>query len=105
LDVETVVPLGLVINELVTNSLKYAFPDGKDGIIDIELAEFDQLLILIVRDNGIGVSDPDYILEGDSFGYSLINAFANKLDAEVTIRNNGGTEIKLSIKDYKLILP
>jgi two-component sensor histidine kinase len=114
LDVETVVPLGLVINELVTNSLKYnelvtnslryAFTGDSKGVIEIELSGINDVLVLVVKDNGIGISDPDHIIEGDSFGYSFINVFANKLDADLSLEGGEGAKVILKIRDYKKIV-
>ena len=59
LDVETVVPVGLIINELVTNSVKYAFEGRRSGTITIELMEHDDKLRLSVSDDGIGLEDND----------------------------------------------
>ena len=53
-DINTTVPLGLILNELVTNSIKYAFPEGKSGEIKIEFNKKDDEFILIVSDNGVG---------------------------------------------------
>jgi two-component sensor histidine kinase len=104
LDVETVVPLGLVINELVTNSLRYAFTGDSKGVIEIELSGINDVLVLVVKDNGIGISDPDHIIEGDSFGYSFINVFANKLDADLSLEGGEGAKVILKIRDYKKIV-
>ncbi|MES1249670.1 MAG: sensor histidine kinase, partial [Chitinophaga rupis] len=60
LDVDVVVPLGLILNELITNSLKYAFPDGRDGTIKIILKEDPDRLKLAVYDNGVGSTRPEH---------------------------------------------
>ncbi len=97
LDVDTVVPLGLIINELVTNSLKYAFPDGRSGDIRVTLAEAADHLQLVVSDDGVGMSTEE-ISEG--YGSGLIRAFAQKLDADIEIESIDGTTVSLSIRDY-----
>ncbi len=101
LDVDTMIPLGLILNELISNSLKYAFPSEKQGIITIVLKEENKNLLLEVRDNGIGISDHDKNQLGKSFGYRMINAFSNQLDADLKIVSGQGTDVILSIKDYK----
>ena len=90
-------PLGLIINELVANALKYAFPDNRAGIITIFLSEKDEFLHLTVQDDGIGISDAD---QEKGFGSGLIQAFANKLDADLKTTVNDGLTISLIIKDY-----
>ncbi len=103
LDIETVVPLGLIINELVTNSLKYAFPENRIGQITVSLKEKDENLELLVKDNGIGIKNFKEATEGDSFGYKLINSFKKKLNAELvnSSTENEGTSILLKVRNYQ----
>jgi two-component sensor histidine kinase len=101
LDVDSLVPLGLIINELLTNSLKYAFPNGQGGQIDIRIAENEEGLELTVQDNGVGIANPDQIQNGESFGYELIQAFQQKLDAELAIDSTHGTRVSLLIRNYQ----
>jgi two-component system, sensor histidine kinase PdtaS len=101
LDVDTVIPLGLVINELISNSLKYAFKDKEHGEIYVGLKESNKQLELVVRDNGCGFP-PDWSkIQNNSFGYGLINAFAQKLKAKLDIYNNGGACVSMNIARYK----
>jgi len=101
LDVETVVPIGLIINELVTNSVKYAFDGRSVGTITITLQEVDNLLNLVVFDDGIGLDPGQLQSKKDSFGHSLIRAFKDKLDADIDIKSDRGTRVQLLIKSYK----
>ena len=102
LDVETVVPIGLITNELLTNSLKYAFPDNRKGVITIKLREQSNQLQLKISDNGIGL-DPDQLkLKEENFGHSLIRAFRNKLDATIDIHGDNGTEVTIVMNNYKI---
>lgn len=101
LDVDTMIPLGLVLNELISNSLKYAFPGEKNGKIQIQLKENNNMLLLEVRDNGVGISEISKNQLGKSFGYRMINAFSNQLDAKLQVENDNGTVVSLQIKDYK----
>ena len=102
LDVETVVPIGLITNELLTNSLKYAFPDNRKGVITIKLREQSNQLQLKISDNGIGL-DPDQLkLKEENFGHSLIRAFRNKLDATININGDNGTEVTIIMNNYKI---
>ncbi len=100
LDVDTVIPLGLVINELISNALKYAFPN-KQGNINVSLKEMDNELHLSVKDDGIGIKSPDEVLTSDSYGYDLINSLVDKLDGELSILCDVGTQVKAIFKDYK----
>jgi len=98
LHVDTLVPLGLIINELVTNSLKYGFPNDEKGILSIGLKEENELLILNVADNGVGY-DPTTVRE-NSFGSTLISALTEQLEGEMTIDNSEGTSVTIVMKDY-----
>ena len=100
LDVDTVIPLGLILNELITNALKYAFPSGH-GNIHVKISESSQGLLLSVKDNGIGMRNPHGVKVGDSFGFNLIDAFAEKLDGVLDIVIDQGTEVRLLLKVYR----
>jgi two-component sensor histidine kinase len=80
LDVDTAIPLGLILNELVTNSLKYAFPDGGSGTIRIELWKNEQQhLCLMVSDNGVGKAHALADEKSTSFGTNLVTMLSKKL--------------------------
>lgn len=100
LDVDTVVPLGLILNELITNSIKYAFPK-KNGRIDVQLKEEPSFLYLSVSDNGIGIKQKGQNLE-KGFGYEMIHAFSEQLEAEVLVDHRDGTLVSFKIKNYKI---
>ena len=100
LDVDTVIPIGLIVNELVSNSLKYAFPDDRKGLINVALKEEDKKLVLSVKDNGIGMTDEQKESLGKSFGYRLVNVFKDQLRAELTIQGDNGTNVTMEIAKY-----
>ncbi len=80
LDVDTAIPLGLIINELVTNSLKYAFPDGRSGKISIGLWKDEKnRLCLKVSDDGVGQNGAEYIKGSTGFGANLVQMLSKKL--------------------------
>lgn len=100
LDVETVIPLGLIVNELITNSLKYAFPGDLEGTIKVKLQESNGTLHLDVTDDGIGWEQlPEKT--GKSFGYRLINAFKQQLKAQLDIDSTNGTSVHMLIREYR----
>ena len=99
LDVDTMIPLGLILNELVTNSLKYAFPDGKAGKLTIEFREEDGLH-LTVQDDGVGMKNDD-LEKADSFGSRLIRAFLSKMSGTIDYSFVDGTQVDIIINDYK----
>ena len=101
LDVDTVVPIGLIVNELVSNSLKYAFPKTQKGKVSVFLDESGDTLQLIVKDNGKGMNGGIIENLGSSFGYRLIKVLKEQLKAELDIKSDHGTEVSLLIKNYQ----
>ena len=101
LDIDTVVPLGLIANELITNALKHAFKEGEEGVIHVGLKESGNRLYLTVSDNGKGLPEGVLPISGGSLGSKLINSFAGKLDAEVVVDNSNGTSITIDARTYK----
>ncbi len=97
LDVDHVIPLGLIINELVSNALKYAFADLESGIVSISLQKKDEGLHLHVSDNGIGLPKSFFLQETKSLGFRLIKAFAAKLGAELNFAGENGTAVSIII--------
>jgi len=86
LDVDTAIPLGLIINELVTNALKYAFPDGRAGVIHIALWKNEQNhLCLKVSDNGVGQVNALKDGKSTSFGTNLVQMLSKKLKGKPEI--------------------
>lgn len=99
LDVDLSIPLGLVMNELISNALKHAFPKGRSGELKISLKQDKDDLVLRVKDNGVGLSSNKH-REG-SFGTKMIHAFARKLNAEWSIMENEGTIATFRVKNFK----
>jgi two-component sensor histidine kinase len=101
LDVDSVIPIGLIVNELVSNALKYAFPDKRPGQITVRLQEIGEILSLSVLDNGIGLTDDQQKSLGNSFGYRLIRVFSEQLQANMNISNSDGTMVQMQIKNFR----
>ena len=81
LDIDSVVPIGLITNELITNALKHAFSDQEKGELVVRLYEVDQKLHLEVQDNGKGMPADFFDSKVTSFGHKLIKAFVANLGA------------------------
>jgi two-component sensor histidine kinase len=90
LDVDQAIPIGLIVNELITNSLKYAFPDNRAGKIYLGLSETDAHLLLKVSDDGVGI-EIDAPSKGTGFGMQLIRLLTKQLDGKMTLLTNRGT--------------
>ncbi|WP_460913712.1 histidine kinase dimerization/phosphoacceptor domain -containing protein [Spirosoma areae] len=95
LDIDTAISIGLITNELLTNSLKYAFVGKDSGIIRISLTRMaDDSLLLQVADNGIGKQPVEAVNE-TGFGTQLVDLLALQLDGILTYENQNGTLVKL----------
>ncbi|HBC03667.1 MAG TPA: histidine kinase, partial [Aequorivita sp.] len=100
LDVDTAVPIGLIVNELLTNALKYAFPEGAKGQINISLIKEDDDLLLKVTDNGIGKTEGSKP-KGTGFGTQLIQLLTQQLNGTVSEDYNNGTAVFFNFKNFK----
>jgi len=104
LDIDTIIPLGLIINELISNALKYAFKGVDSALLTISLKLIDEVLVLRVSDNGIGLPHDFSIDNTTSLGYRLIKAFSQKLNATLKIEQlNKGTETRLDILNFNTV--
>ena len=103
LDVDTLIPIGLIINELISNALKHAFKGLDSGKITVKLDELEERLYVQVSDNGIGLSQNQKAALNSSFGYRLIQTFSSQLDAQLKIQSEEGTKIEMWIADYQKV--
>lgn len=92
LELDQAVPLGLLANEVLTNALKHAFPQGRGGTITVALRRADRLVRFFVQDDGIGRAEGSR----EGVGMTLIRALAGQLQAELTIDNDTGCRIALT---------
>lgn len=97
LDVDTVIPLALIINELISNALKYAFRDGRRGEIKVSLEQTDGLINLEVSDNGMGLPEHFSMESSSNFGLKLINILCDRLGATWSAHSGTGTSIVIHI--------
>jgi two-component sensor histidine kinase len=96
LSIDTAVPCGLIINELVSNALQHAFPDGRKGEISIEFHPAqDDKFTLTVRDDGVGFPQAADLTTAESLGLQLVNTLVNQLEGTVEYDRNGGTTVKV----------
>ena len=92
LALDQAIPCGLILNELITNSLKYAYPIGKGGEITIEVTEKEGKIKMLVKDHGVGLPKSFKISETDSLGLSLVDTLIDQLDGELILKTESGTE-------------
>ena len=89
-------PLGLIINELISNSLKYAFPDEREGEITVSMKKLHQELELIVKDDGIGIPDEIDWSKSSTLGLKLVRTLVeNQLDGSIDMESNSGTKFTI----------
>lgn len=100
LDVDTAIPIGLIVNELLTNSLKHAFPKKEKGTIRIGLKRKGPQLYMKVADNGVGNTSFDKI-QGSGFGTRLIQLLTQQLDGKINITIDKGTLISFEFQYIK----
>ncbi len=100
LDVDTAIPIGLIVNELLTNSLKYAFPNKKNGIINVSLKLEGTQLFLQVSDNGIGKPELAHA-KGTGFGTQLVELLTKQLDGKMNLIIDNGTFVTFEFQQYK----
>jgi len=120
-DMDTAVPLGMIVNELVSNSLKHAFPGGRTGEIKIKLSsEINEKsedrgiedsneackstsYILVVSDNGVGIPESISLEDSNTLGLQLVTILVDQLDGELELNRNSSTKftIKITVADNK----
>ena len=94
--VERATPCGLILNELLTNALKHAFPDGRRGAVRVEIRRISpERLRLVVADDGVGLPPSVYPRDTSSLGLQLVSTLAEQLDAELQVERDGGTTFRL----------
>ncbi|WP_269766619.1 sensor histidine kinase [Methylovulum psychrotolerans] len=90
LDVDTAIPCGLIISELLTNSLKHAFPEGRRGTIAITFTEDAGEFILVIADTGVGFPSRVDFRNCTSLGLQLVTTLTNQLMGEMTLDGQDG---------------
>lgn len=100
--VDTAIPCGLIINELVSNALKHAFPDGREGRISVRFSRMeDGRYQLVVEDDGVGLPDVSDIRKHRSLGMQLVTVLAEQLGADLVISPGPGATFTLTFSEYR----
>ncbi|WP_122039655.1 sensor histidine kinase [Asaia bogorensis] len=92
------VPLSLIVTEIVTNALRYAFPEGRTGAVRIQLNRVEDTALLLIEDNGVGLAFPSEGEKREGIGLQLVRGFARQLGATLDIISEQGTV-------YRLVFP
>jgi PAS domain S-box-containing protein len=96
-NIDTAIPLGLMVNELISNAIKYAFPENRKGEIVIEIAKDKKTISLVVRDNGVGIpADFDWH-NAKSLGIRLVNSLVEQLQGTIEMDRSAGTVFNIVV--------
>ena len=90
LDMDYLVPCGLIVNEIIANSIKYAFQDNRSGHISIEASQKEDRCMLTIKDTGIGFPEGFKMENSTSLGMQLIQGLAKQIKGSVEIASNPG---------------
>lgn len=96
------IPVGLIINEAVTNAIKYAFPNQQDGIIKVSMKSEKDYYLLGIQDNGIGMEEQCSKKTSPSMGMTLIKGLSKQLNGSLKIKHNEGTSIRVQFKQLTI---
>ena len=101
MNINTAIPCGMIINELISNSLKYAFPDGRSGEVCIGLSSENDNFKLIVSDNGVGIKGILNIKDSKTLGFRLIDTLVKQIDGKMSLDITNGTKCEIYFKGLK----
>jgi PAS domain S-box-containing protein len=97
-DINTAIPLGLLLNELISNALKHAFPNGREGAISISGGYEEDLITLVVRDNGAGIPADFEWKNTTSLGMRLVTSLIDQVDGTIELDRTNGTVFTITVK-------
>jgi methyl-accepting chemotaxis protein len=98
-DINTAIPLGLIINELISNSLKYAFPNGRSGEVSISIKKEDHTLTVQFHDDGVGIPENQDWRNTRSLGLQLVNSLTDQMDGTIELDRSAGTRFTLVLHE------
>jgi len=98
LDVKKAQTLGIVINELLTNIMKYAFVGKSDGLISVSVSLKDKTVFLAIQDNGVGLPESVSFEDPSSFGLMVVGTLTRQLEGTIRVERGNGTRILLEFE-------
>ncbi|WP_233504502.1 PAS domain S-box protein [Methanoregula formicica] len=98
-DINTAIPLGLILNELISNAFKYAFPKGKSGEVFVSVTREEKTLTVIVRDDGAGIPEDFDWKNTQSLGLRLVNSLVDQLDGTIELDRSKGTRFTMVLHE------
>ena len=98
LDIKKAQTLAMIINELLTNIMKYAFVGRGDGVVSVSVSEVDKIVSLAIQDNGVGLPESVDFGDKNSFGLMLVGTLTGQLEGSIRIERWNGTRIVLDFE-------
>jgi len=102
LDVKTVFPLGIIVYELITNAMKYAFPGGEGGLISIAASSENGRAKITIGDNGVGLPGSVDIERSSGFGLQLVGQLVKQIGGSIRIERDGGTRFVMEFGEREI---
>jgi PAS domain S-box-containing protein len=99
IDINTAIPIGLIVNELVSNALKYAFPGDRNGTLVISGGLKDYFLTIAVKDDGVGMPPGYDWKNATTLGLRLVNILADQIDGTITVSEDQGTTFIITVRE------
>ena len=97
------VNLGMIVNELLSNALKHGFPDRRQGLVELVLQREGAEVVLLVRDNGIGIGEDFEKVPEKSMGMQVVNVLVKQLGGTLQLENSAGTMIEMRFPASSLL--
>jgi two-component sensor histidine kinase len=104
-DLDTTIPLALIVTEAITNAFKHAFPDGRTGTISVEGVQAENQTIIRIADDGVGLPAGWEELQARSLGLKLMRVLAEQVEARLSFKSDGGTVIELVLPEKPMRKP
>lgn len=101
--IDTSLPFGMLLYEIVSNSIKYAFPNNRSGEICVEVNETEVGFELTVKDNGVGLPEDLNIEDPETLGLIVVKALVEQLEGDIHIDGNGGTKYKIIFSELEYL--
>ena len=95
LNLDTAIPCGLIINELISNALKYAFKDNDDGRLDVQVKSVGDALQIIIADNGKGLPENIDFRNTESLGLQLVVTLVEQINGQIALETKKGTKFTI----------
>jgi len=96
-DINLIIPIGLIVTELVSNAIKHAFDGQEGGVINLSLFKNPNSISLTIKDDGKGMPYTEIPRRTQSLGMRLVKSFTDQIDGEITINNREGSVIHISV--------